>query len=334
MNIIGDDFGCQCHARLLPMPAPGTITQSADVAFSFAPVPAQSAQSTPFPELSDEILVARPPTAPLPPTGQLPPLSGNTNVVTSRRKTKTPSKIAKPRLRCTHADCDETFLRKYELQRHLNNVHERIYIPCIVYGCNRIAKPVARVDKFRDHMNKHKDAHTFVCAVEECLEGPFDGYGLYQHMNTQHDPEWCSTQLSVKERLRGSRLRITTRDDGTRFVEDYGNCPLSFLGCSFHLPPDAGPFNRYSNFKHLREHDIAERVKGYRTSIELNFTNWDVGYGLNKCPICSWSTVGMFHDLLHHLNDHSEQDRRPHITGIWEWCRLFKKELKWLHRFQ
>jgi hypothetical protein len=67
-----------------------------------------------------------------------------------------PTKVlAKPRLRCTHPGCKLTFPRKYELGRHLKNIHNRSNIYCPVYGCNRGTKPFARFDKLREHFRKH-----------------------------------------------------------------------------------------------------------------------------------------------------------------------------------
>lgn len=66
--------------------------------------------------------------------------------------TKT-SKQRRSRLQCAHPGCKRTFPRKFELQRHQDGVHSlKVAILCPVYGCNRVAKPFPRKDKFWEHM--------------------------------------------------------------------------------------------------------------------------------------------------------------------------------------
>jgi hypothetical protein len=269
-----------------------------------------------------------------------PPLAAQINTQSTptagtQKRGNTP-KAARPRLRCTYAGCKSTFPRKYELHRHLTNFHQRINIPCMVYGCNRIGKPVARVDKFREHMRqKHGGAHAFVCAVEACAAGPFDRIQLCQHLNAVHNLDSCHKELSVKERLRGISLRISLRDDGTRFYEENGNCPLAFLGCSFHVPHVEGPFGRSAHKLHIRTHDIVDRAKGYQALLEQGYDAYYVGRGEAACPVCLRLVSHEYEDVrtwIKHLLAHSVEERRPYIVEIWK-CILSLKmdDRTWNH---
>jgi hypothetical protein len=66
-------------------------------------------------------------------------------------------------------------------------VHDRkVNLLCPVYGCNRIAKPFPRLDKFREHFGKHKDASKFLCLIETCRIGPLTRPELRDHLMDQH----------------------------------------------------------------------------------------------------------------------------------------------------
>ncbi|CZR55566.1 uncharacterized protein PAC_05454 [Phialocephala subalpina] len=255
------------------------------------------------------------------------------NPASSKRESSKKPKIKKPRISCTYPACKLTFPRPYELQRHLDNFHKRIIIPCIVYGCNRIARPVPRADKFREHMRKHANAHTFVCAVEGCPAGPFDRDQLCQHLNTTHNMTSYGEEVVVKERLRGISLRMTPQEDGSRFVEDWVNCPLSFLGCTFraiHL--DAFSWHHFIHEAHIKTHDLSERSKGYEAIRESGFDFHGVARGVATCPICQKlvckedNYLGMF---LIHLEKHTKEQRNPHIVELWECIRPFSFYRAW-----
>ncbi|KAE8450608.1 hypothetical protein EG329_005952 [Mollisiaceae sp. DMI_Dod_QoI] len=247
-------------------------------------------------------------------------------LASSSRRQRKSSKPPKPRLPCTHADCKLTFPRPYELQRHQNNFHERVIIPCIVYGCNRIGKPVARVDKFREHMRKHENAYAFVCAIEDCPGGPFDRDQLCQHLNDKHDLDLCRQDRIVKERLHALSLRIKQLNDRWTLVENPGTCPLSFLGCGFRVPYLYAPFGASPSSGHIRTHDIVERSKGYDALIENGYDDYDSGRGKATCPICQKLVCkknDYLSDFIHHVNEHSKEERKPYIAGLWECIRPF-----------
>lgn len=250
-------------------------------------------------------------------------------------------RIAKARLPCKQ--CNSTFPRRYELERHQSNVHLReVSINCVVHGCKRLARPFARVDKFQEHMRNHSHAGQFVCIVALCRTGPFTHGQLQSHLESQHDLARIDQPL-LNELLKALGWRRTPFSNGTARLDGFNACPLAFLGCEF-----SGEFflyeHKYHSYQkymessaHLRSHELVERSKGYEAITVC--TKW-TDYGRVTCPICQKSRfITLPNDeqpkqpteqLIQHLMEHSKKDRMLHIEEIFQILRpYYTKGLVW-----
>jgi hypothetical protein len=233
---------------------------------------------------------------------------------------------AKARLVCTQSGCKLTFARKYELERHRKTIHDcNVSIVCSVYGCNRIAKPFPRVDKFYEHVRKHhKGPERFLCVVESCRQGPLTRTELVEHLNARHSLRTLE-QPHLENILNCLNLGGQFRNGEPILLDNINACPLRFLGCSHSHPPSSNARNKME--KHLRTHDLLERSKGYKKIVAF-FGSW-MFYGANgvaTCPICRKLVCtekvhyGYFID---HVDQHTKEERAMHAAEIAQLLRPY-----------
>jgi hypothetical protein len=246
-------------------------------------------------------------------------------------------KSRKQRLPCLYDGCKQTFPRKYELNRHQSSVHSNdIALLCPIYGCKRVAIPFPRLDKFREHIRKHHNPKQFLCMIENCGIGPFTHDVLKDHLNTRHNLRSCQ-QPHLKDTLAAVGLRLTQLRDGAQRIEDINNCPLAFLGCSYHSKPRGPPPLRFDFDDHLDEHELIDCSKGYEAIISV------VGYwyygGTITCPVCKkpvadkYLAYGLAHHkhFLGHMDGHSKEERNLHAKEVSEMLRLYRSRPFWPH---
>lgn len=127
-------------------------------------------------------------------------------------------------------------------------------------------------------------------------------------------------------RLFAISLRYTPCGDGSSFVEDARNCPLSFLGCSFRAQSLEVPFGRSLHRSHTRTHDLVERAKGFQAMREVGYGLYEIDQGIATCPVCQELVCNQddyIWKFINHLSDHSKEERKPHILGLWKRLCLF-----------
>lgn len=222
---------------------------------------------------------------------------------------------SKPRLKCISRGCRSTFPRKYELERHINGVHDiKAAINCPVYGCNRVAKPFPRKDKFNEHMRKHRNAHQFLCVYEDCRRDPLTREELESHLNSQHNRA-STWPISMDLWMQAVILRRTPIGKGLHIFEHADNCPLAFLGC----PVKGTSFRRGATtldlVTHLRTHELMEKSKGYDACWALVGYSKFIFHGVATCPVCHEQVCGpsqFLRDFTEHLNHHTKEQRAAH----------------------
>jgi hypothetical protein len=233
------------------------------------------------------------------------------------------SKRTKQRLLCNYPGCKSTFPRKYELERHQSNVHDRDFsLCCIVFECRRSAKPFHREDKFKEHMRTHHDPRHFVCVIDGCVEAPMTRTELKDHFRATHGLEHCN-QPHLDIALAALNLRPTRLRDASVLLEDSDKCPLAFLGCDFR--------DSTRNFaRHVVDHELVERSEGYEGIIEI--CGWWMGWGLCTCPICHKKVARdsnpedlrpLNRQFLVHLENHSKEERALHAAPISKMLRPY-----------
>lgn len=232
----------------------------------------------------------------------------------------------KKRLECPHPGCNSTFPRNYELKRHQSTIHEsKVSIVCSVYGCNRISKPFPRLDKFYEHVRKHhKGPERFLCVLEVCRQGPLTRNELVEHLNSQHSL-MASKQPCLDDILNALNLGGQFRKGEPILFENINACPLRFLGCGYSHPPNSSA--RWQMEKHLWEHELSERSKGYEMIVAF-LGEWPE-LGIATCPICGRMVCNKYHSIsffILHLMEHTRAERimrapelaqmiRPYLTG-------------------
>lgn len=259
-------------------------------------------------------------------------LNGNTANSPPPILTMRVPKVTKPRLRCLQPGCKRTFPRAYELERHQSSVHDLVVaICCSVYGCNRVAKPFPRVDKFYEHMRKHENANQFLCIFDDCRAGPLSRAELLSHLINLHALGDCK-QPNQAAALGVLRVRATQLSNGTIVVEDSRNCPLSFLGCTFQHDQNRTTGHRAIVDDHLRTHELVDRSRGYEAMITVK--KYWCHSGLATCIICQ-KPVSTPKDRIqvlfyHLLYSHSKEERAAHAIGLAEMLRpLLLEKVHW-----
>jgi hypothetical protein len=223
----------------------------------------------------------------------------------------------KARLRCTRAGCSLTFPRPYELNRHVQNVHERsVNLTCPVYGCNRTSKPYGRIDNFIGHLRKHKGAQNILCLFQGCNIGPLSPILLAKHLISYHLHEhgekpyiYKAMEILSPDILRGHVLFGLT----AKQQEGKDACPLASLGCLFRLSVE-----HLDMEDHLKKsHDIVHRAKFYDAIVDYGIKGHDLEFGRASCVICQWEGYGLS-SLLWHLKTHSEEEYRENAKELYD----------------
>jgi len=236
------------------------------------------------------------------------------------RKSMTDAKNGgKKRIKCPHQDCNLTFPRLYELERHRKTIHSpNISIVCSVYGCNRISKPFPRLDKFYEHIRKHhKGPERFLCVLECCRQGPFTRAELVEHLNTRHSLKE-SEQLNLQDSLNALGLPGQFRQGGLILPENGNACPLKFLGCEYSHPPSSSAQKKTE--RHLEQHELLERSKGYE-KIVAHIGLWSPN-GIATCPICRQAKSYLF-GIIVHVDSHTRKERGEHAVEIAQMFRPY-----------
>ncbi|CAG8978150.1 hypothetical protein HYALB_00012012 [Hymenoscyphus albidus] len=226
--------------------------------------------------------------------------------MTNPRSKVTKERRPKPRLPCDHPGCTQTFPRKYELDRHRQNFHQRHSIwLCPVYDCRRAANPLPRADKLWEHYRKeHGDADQFHCFFKDCRAGPFAKDELKDHLNQQQTEQSHRESYleDILKALKAFGWRQTPIGYGNYLIDDIDTCPLAFLGCAHRGSPNGGQMT-----DHLKPHDLREQSRGYLAIIKAS--EWGVrGWiGKSTCPSCDWAKAnGFLESFLDHLQNHSD----------------------------
>jgi len=237
-----------------------------------------------------------------------------------------PKKVnPRPRLRCP--ECNLTFPRKYELNRHRSTIHDRkVSILCSVYGCSRVSKPFPRIDKFNEHFRKHhKGPERFLCVLETCRQGPLTREELVRHLKDHHLIRTIKqVEPHLDDALSSLSLRLSFPSEASPIIGDLRACPLWIYGCGFksdtssHLLP-------WSTRSHLRNHELLERSKGYEV-ISAAFGRWEAE-GVAICPICKKQVCPAgFYPFVHivrHVDEHTTEERREHAIEIAQMFRPY-----------
>jgi hypothetical protein len=189
----------------------------------------------------------------------------------------------------------------------------KVNLLCPVYGCNRVAKPFPRLDKFREHFGKHKDASKFLCFIEKCRIGPLTRAELRGHLVDRHLHDYFHETylreyfatlgfLGTCPRIKSQHLGFSLFDFAQKRKEGKTTCPLRKLGGDFQLSfdyPYMGP--------HLSEHSIKECFKAHG-EIAAIYPIPDI-FDTLRCPLChmmilrSWPVHLVHHLLLHHSKE-------------------------------
>jgi hypothetical protein len=228
--------------------------------------------------------------------------------------------LEKPRLRCTHSGCKLTFPRKYELDRHLKNIHNRSNIYCPVYGCYRGTKPFARFDKLREHFRKHNTPGQLSCVFEGCNFGPATHEQIKEHLASQQHEHYSKQPHVVGVlALLGIGCGTDLLELFKRRAEGTDKCPLSRIGCTFCLSVEEPSF-----YAHVESHNMVDRSICDDEIRKILGANWFLGHGLLSCPICnkipSFDNFGGTRLLESHLwDEHTPSERSQHALVI---CRL------------
>ncbi|KAF7867102.1 uncharacterized protein EAF02_009888 [Botrytis sinoallii] len=222
----------------------------------------------------------------------------------------------KGRLSCYYPGCNKTFPRKYELKRHIKNIHTQDFqAVCPIYGCPRTTKPFKREDKFMEHFRKHDGSRSYRCLIETCQSAPFDIPGLIDHLTRMHyGGDDAQPNLDfVNKKILGirsvpfwfHRLCLDGRD----------TCPLAPNGCTWRVTAD---YKEHSCEHMMQQHIFTHKLSDRRQGLELLrsfFVGDDNQYlddGTVNCLLCSFQANGYFHrEVLfeHMVKDHSQEER-------------------------
>lgn len=246
------------------------------------------------------------------------PQSTRSNQGVERRSKKV---NPRPRLQCP--DCNLTFPRKYELNRHKSTIHDRkVSILCSVYGCSRVSQPFHRIDKFNEHFRKHhKGPERFLCVLETCRQGPLTREELVGHLKDHHLIRTIKqVEPQLDDALSSLNLRLSFPSEASPIIGDLRACPLWINGCGFksdtsrHLLP-------WSTRSHLRGHELLERSKGYEV-ICAALDVWE-GWGVATCPICKSQEYAIPLLIAQHVDKHTTEERREHAIEIAQMFRPY-----------
>lgn len=239
-------------------------------------------------------------------------------------------KVTKPRLRCNHPGCSQTFPRNFELNRHQDNVHQRrgIYL-CPVFGCKRADDPLPRADKLREHYRKeHQDAtdtDQFLCFFKDCRDGPFTRAELKDHLNQQqrrqsHREPYLEIILKA---LVAFGWHQTPIGYGNYHIDDSDACPLSFWGCAYRALDSPNTWRA-----HLEKHDLIDRSRGYLATRRHKSSIW-IERGEVMCSICDWTRKTSIEPFLDHLQTHSELEKFARMTTLSETLSPWLTGIEW-----
>lgn len=200
-------------------------------------------------------------------------------------------------------------------------MHDRkVNLLCPIYGCNRIAKSFPRLDKFRKHFRKHKDASKFLCLIGTCHIGPLTRPELRDHLMDRHLHDYFHETylreyfvilrfLRTCPQSRSQLFGFNLFDIVQKRKEGKAICPLHKLGCDFQLSLDH-PYMR----PHLSEHSIKEYFKAH-SEIAAICSMQDIFD--NLCyPLCHEMTAFRPVDLVHHLLLNHSKEERLVVTSI------------------
>jgi len=256
-----------------------------------------------FPVGTAQVCVAQPTTEPC-----VPEASSTTAVVKPE---------SKPRAKCKYPDCRSTFARKYDVERHERNVHDRtVNILCPVYGCNRATKPFARLDKFQEHFRhkKHVSAGKLMCPVDGCSFGPGNRTQLEQHLISQPHPS-CAKQPHLIGIIRTLQIR-DPKYLLQRRLKGEDACPLRIAGCTFRLSAEEPDMT-----SHVNTHELGERLTYYK---EIQGELGTTRFLHASCPLCKEKTdLSVFHRFSnyftnHLVNVHTRSDLMIHSLELWK----------------
>jgi len=112
--------------------------------------------------------------------------------------------------------------------------------------------------------------------------------------------------------LKALNLRGTPLGNGEFRMDYIDSCPLAFLGCTHRA-------SLYSLEDHVKQHELAERSKGY-TAIVATLGDWP-WVGTAICPICQEqisSSSGTVLGFVQHVGTHSRHGRVEHAVELSE----------------
>ncbi|THV55460.1 hypothetical protein BGAL_0008g00470 [Botrytis galanthina] len=269
-----------------------------------------SKQFSPTPLVNDEEIPGQMTTAPSfsPSSRELSRVTHGSDDVALRGK--------KGRLSCDYPGCNKTFPRKYELNRHIKNIHtQNFQVVCPVYGCHRTAKPFKRADKFMEHFRKHDNSRSYRCLIETCQSAPFDIPGLIDHLMKSHyggDDAQPNLEFINMKVLGAHYVPFHLH---RLYLKGLDVCPLAPTGCTWRVGPDIRTVSQYcfEMQKHVVTHDLSDRrqeselLTGFLAGNNIFLDN-----GTINCMLCSFQANGHFHRELffdHLVKDHSQEER-------------------------
>ncbi|ATZ48693.1 hypothetical protein BCIN_03g08780 [Botrytis cinerea B05.10] len=217
---------------------------------------------------------------------------------------------------CGLSGCNKTFPRRYELRRHVRNIHTQDFrVVCPVYGCHRTTKPFNREDKFMEHFRKHDSLRSYRRLIESCQSAPFDIPGLIDHLAMKHYMDH-KTQNNLGFTT-GRVLDIHFIPFWFGVLSSNGGdiCPLAPIGCTYRITADVGE-NCYIRkmAMHIFTHKLSHRLQ-LKENLRNFFTGGNKLYlddGTKNCMLCSFQSIGHFcHEILldHIAKDHSKEER-------------------------
>lgn len=154
---------------------------------------------------------------------------------------------------CTRVDCNykKPFLRKSDLQRHIDNVHfEKSRLRCHFPYCEHKKKPFCRRDKWLGHIRNHhktelcpynhcpagrsspenrnedsdkhigKEHSVHECALMSCLNSvsQFSECGLLEHLQDAHKLTWEQV-LKTRDSMKKASVQVVSREHVVETVE-------------------------------------------------------------------------------------------------------------------
>ena len=102
-------------------------------------------------------------------------------------------------------ECDKTFIRKYDLQKHIESSHIKIkHLDKELYTCDVCSKEVLGLDKLKQHKRSHRTKNK-ICDL--CPYTSYSGADLARHKEARHEEnpyikcDLCGRELKTKHSM-------------------------------------------------------------------------------------------------------------------------------------